>query len=609
MTNTYKYIVTTIAVCFFTVIGMRAQNYIVQGKDGTRSYYHMNETRSITLYGFNSESKSATIILTAGNIWGDDSGYQMLLDADATAFGTIIPSGGPLTDSGDADASLYNQFEYKIPENADGALNTSNIVIDNSVTITIPAGTYDWCITNPAPGDRMWIASGNGNVAARQDDYEFEAGKVYEFTISRYEKGDGVNVAVTNTIENGICINRSDGTCIKMPAESIDYVAMLDAQPVTCPDDHHPHIIDLGLSTKWACCNVDAHAPEEYGGYYAWGEIEEKAVNNWSTYTHTDGSSKTCNLGSDIAGTQYDVAHVKWGGSWNMPTKDQVTELLDNCETEWTTMNGVKGRKFTGPNGNSIFLPAAGYHPESSVIQEGGGSGIWTSTFVGNSYYGRAYTLSFGPDYAKCDQWASLCHGNTIRPVRVQGAQRVTSITLDETSLTLQKGGTHSFIATILPEDADNKAVTWESSDESVATVDQTGMVTAIAAGHSCIITCFATDGSGVYAECQVKVTDAGGTAYLTCPDDNHPHIIDLGLSTKWACCNVGANKPEEYGGYYAWGETEPKEEYNWSNYNGISDALTELPPQNDAATANWGEGWKMPTVKQMNELVNNCSR
>ena len=85
----------------------------------------------------------ASVTLTAGDVWQDGSGYQMLLDADATAYGTIIPEQGGLTSSGAADAATYAEFEYKIPENADGALTTQNIVIDASVTILIPAGTYD----------------------------------------------------------------------------------------------------------------------------------------------------------------------------------------------------------------------------------------------------------------------------------------------------------------------------------------------------------------------------------------------------------------------------------------------------------------------------------
>ena len=120
---------------------------------------------------------TATVTLTAGNVWGDGTGYQMLLDADANTFGSIIPHINPLSNSGDVSAEVYAAFEYKIPGNADGALSTQNIVLNNSVTIEIPAGTYDWCITNPSPEyNIMYIASFHGNIGGRKDDYVFEAG-------------------------------------------------------------------------------------------------------------------------------------------------------------------------------------------------------------------------------------------------------------------------------------------------------------------------------------------------------------------------------------------------------------------------------------------------
>lgn len=141
-------------------------------------------------------SDMVSVTLTVGDVWGDGSGYQMLLDADATAYGYYIPETGALTASGDASTDVYDQFEYKIPENADGALATTNIVLNSSVTIEIPAGTYDWCITNPTPGDRMWIASEQGNVGGRQDDYVFEAGHTYEFTVTLSGSNDAVNVEI-----------------------------------------------------------------------------------------------------------------------------------------------------------------------------------------------------------------------------------------------------------------------------------------------------------------------------------------------------------------------------------------------------------------------------
>ena len=138
----------------------------------------------------------ATISLTAGDVFSDGSGYQMLLDADATAFGNEIPAEGPLTQSGDAPAGLYDAFEYKIPVNADGSTTTSNVVVNNTVTIQVPAGTYDWCLTNPTPGDRIWIASSQGNVGGRANDYTFEAGYTYNFTVYLLGQNDATDVEI-----------------------------------------------------------------------------------------------------------------------------------------------------------------------------------------------------------------------------------------------------------------------------------------------------------------------------------------------------------------------------------------------------------------------------
>ena len=151
-----------------------------------------------------SQGGMAKVTLYVPNdVWEDGTGYQMLLDEDHNTYGTVIPETGGLTSSGDASLETYALFEYKIPVNADGALNTSNVVNGTTVTkvtITIPAGTYDWCITNPSPGDRMWIASENGNVGGRQNDFVFEAGKHYTFTVTL--DADGINDCVNMTVED-----------------------------------------------------------------------------------------------------------------------------------------------------------------------------------------------------------------------------------------------------------------------------------------------------------------------------------------------------------------------------------------------------------------------
>ncbi len=140
-----------------------------------------------------------TIVLTADDVWGDGSGYQMLLDNTHSLFGSTIPETGALSMNCSGNEAIYAQFSHKIPTNADGNCTTSNMVCGNSVSITIPAGTYDWCITNPTPYDRIWIASANGSIGGRYDDYTFEGGYTYTFHVYM----GGTNDATDLTISGG----------------------------------------------------------------------------------------------------------------------------------------------------------------------------------------------------------------------------------------------------------------------------------------------------------------------------------------------------------------------------------------------------------------------
>jgi len=175
--------------------------------------------------------------------------------------------------------------------------------------------------------------------------------------------------------------------------------------------------IDLGLpsGTKWASCNVGATKPEEYGGYYAWGETEEKDVYSEDTYQYYQNGSYV-SLGSDISGTEYDVAHVKWGGNWVMPTHDEQMELLSNCTSEWTTLNGVNGRKFTGPNGNSIFLPAAGGRWYGDLYHAGEYGYYWSSA-QNPDISDDAYGLGIDSGYAYWYYYYNRYGGLSVRPV------------------------------------------------------------------------------------------------------------------------------------------------------------------------------------------------
>ena len=151
-------------------------------------------------------------------------------------------------------------------------------------------------------------------------------------------------------------------------------------------------MVDLGLpsGTKWADRNLGADAPEGYGDYYRWGETTPHEDYEAHPYPHLTKNGKFKNLGDNIAGTEYDAATVNLGKDYRMPTFDQVKELLDCCTWKWTTLNGVKGMKVTGPNGNHIFFPASGYRNLSGgTLGYVGSIGYCWSASPGSDYNGR----------------------------------------------------------------------------------------------------------------------------------------------------------------------------------------------------------------------------
>ena len=190
-----------------------------------------------------------------------------------------------------------------------------------------------------------------------------------------------------------------------------------------CRDHNHVHAVDLGLSVKWACCNVGATKPEEYGGYYAWGETEEKSDYDWDTYKWYNGEDVTKYCVHKSCGTvdnkrvldpADDVAHVKWGGSWRMPTVGEINELRGECNWQWTSLNGVSGYRVTGPNGNSIFLPAAGSRYGTELSSRGAYGYYWSS-----SLYDSSCNFACGLFFDGYYDWdySDRYYGHSVRPV------------------------------------------------------------------------------------------------------------------------------------------------------------------------------------------------
>ena len=295
-----------------------------------------------------------------------------------------------------------------------------------------------------------------------------------------------------------------------------------------CPDSNHPHAINLVNGMSFSCCNVGASAPWEFGGYYAWGETEEKSEYYWDNYKYGTGYNDPCvDIGHNIARTQYDVAHVLWGGKWQMPNIEQLTYLCDECSSKWVMLKGVKGILYTGPNGNSVFFPASGDR-RGRDLYDVGNAGIYAASEISGEDNTSIWVCHLNLEYNTDDFIWTREEGFSVRPV-------------------------------IEPED-------W-----------------AMASGW--------------------------------CPDTKHPHIIDMGDAGKWACCNIGASNPLEFGSYYAWGETEEKKNYDWStykHYDGNSDTCHDLGSDisgtvYDVAHMKWGGAWHMPSREQCN-LLNNCT-
>ena len=256
--------------------------------------------------------------------------------------------------------------------------------------------------------------------------------------------------------------------------------------------------VDLGLpsGTLWATCNIGADSPEKFGDYFAWGETAPKTYYSGDNYTgsgydDSEGSPREL-LPED------DAATVNWGSEWQTPSAKQIDELINEkyTTTEWTTLNGVDGRKITSKsNGNSIFLPAAGDRLAGYINPEDGY--YWSRSIL---FDRNSFLLYFTADRISREyiHWEI---GLNVRPVRVL--------------------------------------------------------------------------------------------------EEKHDYV-DLGLpsGTMWATCNVGAYFPEDYGDYFYWGGKVP-------GVNIFTDNPSELLPENDAAAVNWNSDWRMPSLAQIEELIN----
>ena len=253
-------------------------------------------------------------------------------------------------------------------------------------------GTIRYTLENPVSGVNISV-SDNANWLTTS-----VSGSTISYTASANESQSSRTATIT----------------VRYGDQSFEVVITQNGRPAPAPTTGTANghdWVDLGLPSglKWATCNVGASNPGDYGNYYAWGETTTN-----SSYDSSNCSTWNQNIG-DIAGTIRDAARQNWGGRWRMPRWRDFQELLDNCTWTWTTQDGHDGYRITGPNGNSIFLPAAGYRYGSSSHFVGSFGHYWSSTPYESSTL-DAYYLGFFSGHLSRG-WDVRYDGLSVRPV------------------------------------------------------------------------------------------------------------------------------------------------------------------------------------------------
>lgn len=499
-------------------------------------------------------------------------------------------------------------------------------------SFTTKVYTLPTVTTSSATNLTSTSATIGGNVTSDGAVTVTERGVVYSTSSnpttsnSKVTSGSGTgsfSVNLTNLVEGTIYYVRAYATNEKGTA----YGNQVVFTTLEAPIENGHEYVDLGLSVKWATCNVGASKPEESGDYFAWGETTTKSTYSWSTYTYCKGSSTTltkynCSSGYGTLDNKTtlelsdDVAAINWGGAWRMPTDAEITELREQCTWTWITQNGITGYRVTSKkNSNSIFLPAASYCYVYGFYTSDSGH-YWSSSLnTDNSY--NAWSLYFNSDKVRRgDTYITYrYYGYSVRPVYGEYIAEAmmptvtTSAITQITETTAVAGGnvTSDGGATVT-----ERGVVYSTS-QNPTTANSKVQCGSGTGAFSCNLSNL-QENTTYYV--RAYAINKNGTSYgeqnsfttnKSTSSNTDYQYVDLGLSVKWATCNVGASKPEECGDYFAWGETKPKSSYISSNYTYTSNPST-LPMSNDAARVNWGGSWRMPTKAEQDELRTNCT-
>ena len=390
--------------------------------------------------------------------------------------------------------------------------------------------------------------------------------------------------------------------------------------------------VDLGLDgLLFATKNLGAKRPEDFGNYFAWGEVKPKSYYDWKTYKWAEPTTEENYVYDIITFSKYcyytydkpdypflqpedDAATVILGEGWRIPTFEEMIALL-KCEYRRAVRNGVFGYEYIGPNGNSIFLPACGDIVNDELFNVEIGGKYWCS----DCPTGTAATILDIDRYGA--PWGGVelrSLGLPIRPVKTEKAPAVSGLILIFNVLDRYIAQAKQLLATIDPadygeEDYQNLENAYKTAIETREHPDP--------------------------AEQRV-INEAAQRLHLAIsdlkplPKPSDIKAVDLGLSVRWASANVGARDEDDYGYYISWGEVAPKPigYYRWNDYllckevnedNNDYSQLTEyvtdsrwgevdnkirLDPEDDAAHVYLGGNWRTPTTEEARELLEKCS-
>ena len=458
------------------------------------------------------------------------------------------------------------------------------------------------------------ITAGSGKYEAKSEDDKVATASV-----------DGNMVSIT-----GVSV---DNTTVTIIDKETNKTAPIEVVVVKKQQQEVPaEAVDLELpsGTLWAAFNVGATKPEEYGLYFAWGETQgysakERQYFGWNNYKWCNGSGKSLTKYNSKAeygvvdnkttlDLEDDAAHANWGGQWHMPTNEQINELKSNCDSEWTTQKGVEGMLYTSKkNGKTVFFPGAGIRWEFEYDWEGSGWLIWSST-VSEAEPSKAKDLSSSGSYFYYGGYylypQTRYFGRSVRAV-MDGGQQPTvypDLKVAPQKLTLEVGEKVTFDIT-----AGSGKYDAISKNDDVATASVNGKEVTIV-GVSVETTTVVIKDTETNQEAPIQI-EVIKPSVPTTPAE----AIDLGLpsGTKWASYNLGAVKIEDYGCYFAWGETEEKDRYKWSTYTLCDDGNERkchnigsdiAGTQYDVARQMWGGSWQMPDYDHWLELKDNTS-